>query len=157
MSIYTRTLLTQKIMMPIEHVGSNIKEVLETHLKTMVEGKCCKDGYIKRNSSKIISYSCGVALGAFVVIEVAFECQVCFPTERTILQCVATNITKAGIRATVKGEDPSPIDIFVAKDHHYNNTASFNKIVKGTEFEARVIGNRIELEDTCVSVIAELL
>ena len=50
-----------------------------------------------------------------------FECEICFPVEGILLSCVAKNITKAGIRAESATETPSPVVIFIARDHHFNN------------------------------------
>ena len=44
-----------------------------------------------------------------------------------IINCNVKNITKAGIRAEVDSEGQSPIVIFIARDHHYNNK-QFNEL-----------------------------
>jgi hypothetical protein len=46
--------------------------------------------------------------------------------------------------------------VFVARDHHYNNNL-FNSIQEGDKFNARIIGQRFELYDTYVSIIAEIV
>jgi hypothetical protein len=80
---------------------------------------------------------------------------VCFPVEGTLISCIAKNITKAGIRAESSDEIPSPIVVFIARDHHYNSE-QFNEIKEGDKFTARVIGQRFELNDKYISIIAEL-
>ena len=45
--------------------------------------------------------------------------------------------------------------MFIARDHHYNSE-SFNEIKEGDKFTARVIGQRFELNDKYISIIAEL-
>ena len=94
--------------------------------------------------------------GVNINFEVVFECQVCCPVEGMLIQCVAKNITKAGIRAESADEKPSPVVIFVTRDHHYMNQ-QFSSIQEGERFVARVIGQRYELNDKYVSVIAELV
>ena len=86
--------------MPITSIGKNLQEVIEENIKTTFEGRCVVEGYIKHNSSKIITYSSGsIQRGNYISFEVVFECDVCFPIEGMTIQCVAKNITKAGIRA----------------------------------------------------------
>jgi chaperonin GroEL len=51
--------------------------------------------------------------------EVVYECQICFPVAGMKLNCVAKNITKAGIRAESSETDESPFVLFVARDHHF--------------------------------------
>ena len=73
-----------------------------------------------------------------------------------LIECVAKNITNAGIRAESSSEKVSPIVVFVTRDHHYMN-AYFSEIQENDTFLARVIGQRYELNDKYVSIIAELV
>ena len=156
-TIYSRGLITRKIVLPINSIGKNIREVIEQNIQTTFEGKCIAEGYIKPESSKIVTYSSGVVdRGNYVSFEVVFECDVCFPVEGMLIQCVAKNITKAGIRAESANEFPSPIIVFIAKDHHYN-VANFADIKEGDKITARVIGQRFELNDKFISIIGELV
>lgn len=155
--IYSRSLITRKIMLPITSIGNNIKEVIEQNISTNFEGKCLVEGYIKPNSSKVITYSSGkIERGTFILFEVVFECEVCFPVEGTKILCVAKNITKAGIRAESADSNPSPVVVFIARDHHYNNQY-FSTIQENDKFEVRVLGQRFELNDKYVSVIGEII
>ena len=59
-SVYSRCLITRKIVLPITTIGKNLKENIEENIKTNYEGKCVVEGFIKSNSSKIITYSSGI-------------------------------------------------------------------------------------------------
>jgi hypothetical protein len=87
---------------------------------------------------------------------VVFECDVCFPVEGMLISCLAKNITKAGIRAESAFDTPSPIVVFIARDHHYNDE-SFSKVKEGDKIDVRVIGQRFELNDKYISIIGELI
>jgi DNA-directed RNA polymerase subunit E'/Rpb7 len=156
-SVYSRCLITRKIVLPINTIGKNLKETIEDNIKEDFEGKCVVEGYIKPNSSKIISYSSGtIQRGNNILFEVVFECDVCFPVEGMLITCVAKNITKAGIRAESANDVPSPIVAFIAKDHHYS-LAYFSEIQEGDKISVRVIGQRFELNDKYISIIGELI
>lgn len=156
-SIYSRCLITRNIVLPITAIGKNIKEVIEENIKSNFEGKCLVEGFIKPNSAKIITYSSGIIYrGSAVSFEVIFECEVCFPVEGMLVSCVAKNITKAGIRAESSTDIPTPVVVFIAKDHHYN-IAHFNDVKEGDKINVRVIGQRFELNDKYVSIIGELV
>jgi DNA-directed RNA polymerase subunit E'/Rpb7 len=156
-SIYSRCLITRNIVIPIVSIGKNIKEIIENNIKTNFEGKCLVEGYVKPDSCKLISYSSGlVDRGVRILFEVVFECYVCFLVEGTLIQCQAKNITKAGIRAESAIDVPSPIVVFIARDHHYNNQY-FNSIQEGDKITVRVIGQRFELNDHYVSIIGEIV
>ena len=155
-TIYSRCLITRNIVLPITAIGSNIREIINKKIHDNYEGKCLVEGFIEKDSTNIISHSSGlIQRGTNITFVVVFECKTCFPVEGTLISCIAKNITKAGIRAESSDEIPSPIVVFVARDHHYNSE-QFNKIKEGDKFVARVIGQRFELNDKYVSVIAEL-
>ena len=156
-TIYSRGLLTRSIILPITAIGRNIKETIEENIRATFEGKCVVEGYIKQNSVKIITHSSGLIVrGNTVLFEVVFECEICFPVEGMLIQCIAKNITKAGIRAESANEVPSPVVVFIAKDHHYNNDY-FADVKEGDKINVRVIGQRFELNDKYISIIAEIV
>lgn len=156
MYIYSKSLLTRNITLPITIVGRNIKETIEHVINDHYEGKCLVEGYIKPKSSKIITFSSGVIAGDNISFEVVFECMICNPVEGMNVMCVAKNITKAGIRAESATETPSPIVVFIARDHHFNNNKFIN-IHEGDMLQIRVIGQRFELNDSYISIIGELI
>ena len=154
-SIYSRCLLTRNIELPIHSVGRNLMEILEKKTIGSMEGKCLAEGFVKPKSTKIVTHSSGLVQGSTVVFEIVIECEVCFPVEGMVISCIAKNITKAGIRAETSVDVPSPVVVFIARDHHYL-ASKFADIQEGDKFNARVIGQRFELNDKYVSVIAEL-
>ena len=155
-NIYTRTLITKSVMLEMKEIGVNIKDVLETKLKHAYEGKCILEGFVKPGTSKIVTYSSGVIKGSHILFEVVFECMICFPVEGQLLNCVAKNITKAGIRGESSGETPTPFVVFIARDHQ-NLNELFSEIKENDNFVAKIIGQRFELNDKYVSIIGEVV
>lgn len=156
-SVYSRCLLTRKIVLPIIFIGKNLDEVIEEYIHNNFEGKCVVEGFIKPNSTKIVKYSSGtIDRGNNIVFEVVFECDICFPVEGMLINCVVKNVVKAGLRAESSTDVPSPIVAFVAKEHHYNSQ-QFNDIQVGDNITIRVVGQRFELNDKYVSIIGELV
>jgi DNA-directed RNA polymerase subunit E'/Rpb7 len=143
-------------MLPITAIGKYLHQTIEKTIASMVEGKCMVEGFVKSNSVKVITFSSGIVKGDSVLFDVVFECEVCFPVAGMLLNCVAKNITKAGIRAESSDETPSPFILFVARDHFYANDY-FNWIEENEKFVARVIAQRFELNDKYVSVFGELV
>lgn len=155
-SIYNSCMIEKKVVLNVNQIGENIVNLILNKLKGTYEGKCIDEGYIKKESIKLIRYSSGLVKNNNVIFDVVFECDSCTPIEGMIINCNVKNITKAGIRAEVDSEGQSPIVIFIARDHHYNNK-QFNELKEGEKIEVRVIGQRFELNDTFVSVIGELV
>ena len=155
-NIYTQIMMTQQVYVSIVHVGDNIKQTLEKSVANSIEGKCIVEGFVKPLSTRIVSYSSGELRGGDVFYEIVIECMVCCPVEGMHIDCIAKNITEsAGIRAEVD-DTPSPVIIYIARDHHYNNK-SFGDVKVGDNIKVRVIGQRFELNDKYISVIAELI
>lgn len=154
-SIFSKCVLTRKIPLEIKYIGKNIKSVLERRLKSEIEGKCMVEGYIKPDSTEIISYSSGVVQGNNALFDVVINCMVCYPVEGMMITCIAKNITKAGIRGEITYETPTPIVCFVSRDHHINSP-KFAAIKEGDKFVCRVIGQKFELNDQYISVLAEI-
>ena len=154
--LYSKSLITRSVKLNITSIGKNINETLLQKLRDECEGRCVVEGYIKPKSCLIKSYSSGLLKSSYVMYEVMFECLTCFPVEGMLINCTAINITKAGIRAEITTvEKPSPAIVFITRDHNYN-IDEFSQIKEGDVFVARVIGQRFELNDKFVSVIAKL-
>ena len=154
MGIYTGALITRRIALHIVHVGSNLRQTLERIIASEIESRCIVEGFVKPESSRIMSYSSGTVKGSQIIYEVIFECQVCAPVEGMLIDCIARNVTKAGIRAEID-DIPSPVVIFLARDHH--STPYFSSIKENQPIKVRVIGQRFELNDRYVSIIAEVI
>lgn len=154
-NIYTETILSRTCFLDISDIDDNIKKTLEENLKKNIEGKCISEGFIKSDSCRIESYSSGLIYnGNKIKFEVVFKCKICLPVEGMLIDCVVKNITKAGIKAEIN-EDVSPVIIFVARDHHYSND-EFSKVNENDNITVRVIGQKFELNDKYISVIASL-
>lgn len=158
--VFTQSVLHRAVYVSITQVGTNLERNLKKSVVQMCEGKCIEEGYVKPQSIKLLTHSSGVAYAENIRFDVAFECKLCYPTEGMRLQCFAKNITKAGIRAEMH-EDSSldvstPMMIFIARDHHYNDN-HINDVVVGQKITVRLLGCRFELNDTFISVIAEYI
>ena len=153
--IYMKSLITKKIVLSVNLIGRNIKENLEKSIINDIEGKCIAEGYIKKNSVELVTYSSGILKDAIAIFDVVFTCQICLPVEGMLIDCVAKNITKAGIRAETN-EEISPVTIFIARDHHFSSDL-FSRIKENDEIRIRVIGQRFELFDDTISVIGEVV
>ena len=155
-NVYSLSQITKSITLPIGAIGKELHQTIERTIAAMVEGKCIVEGFVKTGSVRVITYSSGLVKSNNVTFNVVFECSVCFPVAGMLLNCVAKNITKAGVRAESSEETPSPFVLFIARDHYYASDY-FNSIEEKEKFTARVIAQRFELNDKYVSIIAELV
>jgi len=155
--IFSRAIINRKVKIHINNIGHNLKENIEKILRNEIEGKCIKEGYIKKDSIKIMTYSSGlICQGVYIEFEVIFETLVCYPVEGMLIECDINTITKAGIKAEIKKYMPTPLVIFIARDHYVKDNY-FLQVKENDHITVRVIGKRFELNDKHVSVIAELV
>jgi DNA-directed RNA polymerase subunit E'/Rpb7 len=155
-NVYSLSQITKSISLPINAIGKGLYQTIERTIAAMVEGKCIVEGFVKTGSVRVITYSSGLVKADSVLFNVVFECSVCYPVAGMLMNCIAKNITKAGIRAESSEETPSPFVLFIARDHYYASDY-FNSIEEKEKFTARVIAQRFELNDKYVSIIAELV
>lgn len=154
--VYSPCQITKNVVLPMNSIGKNLQQTLEQTIAKMVEGKCIVEGYVKPRSIKVITFSSGIVKGETVIFNVVFNCEVCYPVSGMLVNCIAKDITKAGIRAESSDEQPSPFVLYIARDHYFESDY-FNSIEENEKFVARVIAQRIELNDKFVSIIAELV
>jgi len=155
-SVFSRSLITKSISLPITAIGRFLKQTIEETIISNIEGKCIVEGYVKPSSIKVITYSSGLVKGDNVLFDVVYECEICFPVAGMLLNCLAKNITKAGIRADSSDGNPSPFVLFIARDHYFANEY-FNSIKENDTFIAKVIAQRFELNDKYISIIGEIV
>ena len=154
--VYSPCQITKSVILPMTAIGKALQQTLENTITKMVGGKCIVQGYIRPGSIRVITFSSGIVKGENIVFDVVFNCEVCFPVAGMNMNCIAKNITKAGIRAESIDEQPSPFILFIARDHYYANSY-FNSIEENEKFVATVIAQRFELNDKYVSIIAQLV
>lgn len=153
--LYSLQVITRKVQVQFNQIGNNIKEILQRKLEQSLEGKCNKEGFIKTNSVRVLTYSAGIIEGNYAIFHVVLECLICHPVEGMKFRAIVSSITKAGIRAHTN-EDNSPVDVFISRDHHYKNKY-FNTVKVNDQINIRVIGIRYEINDEKISVLGELL
>ena len=152
MEFYHDSLLSRSISIPIVEIGGNIEQLLSNHISSL-EGKCIEEGYLKLGSTKLIRYSCGVLKGASVTIQVIFQGKVVMPITGQSFVCVVENNTRAGIKGRLDAKE-NPFVVFLAKDHH--NLPHFSDIKENTKLIVTILGQRFEINDPKISIIAVL-
>ena len=153
--IYTDSLLTRSVQIPMSECGKNITEILEHTLKPL-EGKCITEGYLKKDSIHVVKFSSGIMKDHYAIFTVVFECKIAIPFMDQELECIVETNTIAGLQCKLHPGDESPFIIFLAKDHHMDDKVFFT-CTSGSILRVNVIGKRYSVNDSNISVIAKLL
>jgi len=133
-------------------MGGDMEEVLSKEITTL-EGKCLEEGYLKKGSTKLIRYSCGVLKGSNIIIQVIFQGKIANPVKGESFICIVENNTRAGIKGRLDAEE-NPFIVFLAKDHH--TMPEFADIKENTKIKVVILGQRFEINDPKISIIAVL-
>jgi len=153
-NIYVKSQISKRINLLIWEINDNLKEILEFKIKKEIEGKCIIEGYVKKDSIRIVQYSNGNLSGKYVTFEIIVECLICNPYQGMLIQSKVKNITKAGVRCEVE-DNYNPIVLFINRDYT-SNIEELNKLNLDDIVICKVIGQRYELNDEYISVIADL-
>lgn len=154
-NIYNKMTVSKRITLPISKITCNLNNILENYICEQFDGKCNVDGFIKPNSTKLLTYSCGVIFSNYVLFDVTFECLVCSPVEGNKIDVIVKNITKAGVRAEID-ENPTPLVVFISRNTNPKYNILVDNLKQNDIIKVKIIGKRYELNDKFISVIAEL-
>jgi len=155
--LYKSVLLTRKIELLVSNIGENLDNILYKCLVELLEGKCSIEGYFKKGSIILKSYSSGkIIRGNRILFDTVFKASVCMPVEGMILRVKVINITKAGIKGEIDKLQDSPLIIYVMRDH-FNENDHFNSIKIEDTIGVRVIGQRHEINNPKIYIIGELI
>ena len=152
--LYVNSLIYEKIEVPFNRIGNNMNHYFKKYSERMIEGKCRKEGFIRPQSTNVVSSSTGLLKSDIVIYDVIYSVDVCFPYENMEVMCKIKNITKIGIRGIIN-EMNNPIVLFISREHNTNK--HFEDYEEGQMIKVKVIGNRFELNDEYISVIGEII
>lgn len=152
--MYLKSFIKTTFQLPMSECGNSMEQKL-LHFAQLQEGTCITEGFVKKGSVRIISYSNGVVKGPSVAVDVIYEAMVVDPLPGLVLSCTVEFNTAAGIKARLQDPD-NPFILFLAKSHH-DHIESFSRYQQGDVITVRVKGRRFQLHDKQISVIAELV
>ena len=157
--LYMKCMLEMFVLLLPSQIGTNgkTKENLRESIEYYIGGKCTVEGYVKPNSIQLVKYTNGTAKLDKIEFLVVFECLVCNPVEGMWLNdCKVKSVTKAGIHAHKYDENNNvPVTVFVIRDHYVHNPM-FQSVQEDDSIDVKVIGQRFELNNKNIEVIAEL-
>ena len=135
----------------------SILALLQTTLISCIEGRCISEGFIKPDTVRIVDFKCGKIVAKNVQFNLVIECEVCNPSENSIITCIAKNITQAGIRA-ISSDEYLPVVVYISRDYSmltHNNY--YNTIKEGDKIRVKVIGKRFEMNDKFIQIVGDLV
>ena len=136
---------------------SSILALLHTTLVSCIEGRCISEGFIKPGTVQIVDFKCGKIVAKNVQFNLIIECKICNPDQNSTINCIANNITQAGIRA-ISNDKHLPVVVYISRDYSMlTQNSYYNTIKEGDKIIVKVIGKRFEMNDKFIQIIGELV
>ena len=158
-------LLTTNLFVNASQVNKNIDNVIKDNLKEQLEGLCYEDGYIVKDSVKIVNKSMGKIVVndnvSSVSYSIRYKAEIISPSEGDIIESYVSNINKMGVVSYIKlsegdSSEDSPIVIMVPKDYFDSSIYNFDDINVGQQLNVVVVGSRIKYRSEKIQIIAKL-
>jgi DNA-directed RNA polymerase subunit E'/Rpb7 len=158
-------LLTTNLFVNASQVNKNIDNVIKENLKEQLEGLCYEDGYIVKDSVRIINKSMGKIVVndniSSVSYSIKYKAKIISPTEGDLIESYVSNINKMGVVCYIKlsegdSSDESPIVIMVPKDYFDTSIYNIDDINVGQKLNVLVVGARTKYRSEKIQIIARL-
>ena len=149
--IYTRTKMKRIVAIKPSDLNTEFDKNLLNTLRTNVEGKCNREGYIEKGSVEIINHGTldteVIRYKGDVRVKVNFSAKVVNPVKGDIIECKVKRFNQFGIMAYA-----GPLNIVIPFENKQKNT-NFNI---GQILKVEIVESDIVLNQTQIDVYAKL-
>lgn len=160
-----KSLLTDRVRLAPHEIAKDFDAKVINTLRTRVEGKCTRHGYIKPGSVDVIKIAPGalrmISLNGDVIYTVYYKALVCNPQVGSIVEARVTNTNKFGILAEVivdiNGTKTTVLDIIVAKQGSIRSDVDVNSVQLNKTYNMEIMGKKYELNDKKISAIGRIV
>ena len=158
--LFTKQRIIKSLSLKPNFINTKIDSSIVNILNRTVGGRCCSEGYIKKNSIKIEDKSLGkINLGnstGMVNYSVRFVCDICCPVEGNIYSCIVENKNKMGIVAYSQENNSKPLYILIPRDY-IDDEFSIDSIEESDVLHVKVVGVRFKHNDSIIQVVGEIV
>ena len=143
-------------------ISSAIGNAIDTKIKKDMEGVCCEDGYILKDSIEIIERSMGKIINvnnqSKITYTIKYKCSIINPSEGMDIDCYINSVTKMGAVAYIKYNNitefkDSPLLIIIPKT--YSPEADNLEVNK--KFKIKILATRLKYRSNQIHVVAKLV
>ena len=153
--IFHPSTIQVKVSLNAQEMTKDIDAVLTRKIKSIVGDKCYKQGYIKKESVRIIKRSLGSIVSSHfsgnLIYNVVAEVSICSLHVNDIVECQVIGKNKMGILAR-----NGPLIVALSKLHH-ETVEEFEKVEKNDSIKVQVLCSKFELHDVEISVVGRMV
>ena len=153
-ALYNKNLLSKKLSVGCDELSEDITELLKSKLIESVGNRCLKEGYVNKDTIKIVNRTIGKInpnhFNGEVYYNIQYEADVCYPKKDMVVSCKIKNINQLGIMA-----EEDCLTIVVAKQY-MDKTIDIGKFMIGQKINVSILGSRFDLNDKFITIIGTL-
>lgn len=158
--LYTTVVLEESINLTAKETNYDINSIIINKLRSKIEGKCIKEGYVRKNSLKIVSRTMGLLINSdfnsaanFIV---KYSSDVCVIGNNQIIECEVHSVDKSQIICYIGDSNISPVEIYLFKQHHIGDENYMN-LQENDTIRIQAIKSRYEYNDKQIVVLGKFL
>tara|TARA_Y100000389_G_scaffold202393_1_gene247516 strand:+ start:1338 stop:1838 length:501 start_codon:yes stop_codon:yes gene_type:complete len=166
MSYKNDQLLTSTLILNPRDLTNDIDNVIRMKLKENIEGRCYEDGYIIKDSLRIIQRSMGNIVTnnkkSEIKYTIKYKADVISPSVNDEINIIVNSINKLGVIGYIKVKESdnfedSPLIIMVPKEYFGDSTLNFEDVLVGQKIDVITVGTRKKYNTKNIQVIAKPL
>lgn len=160
--IVRNCLKTKEIHINSKDIRSTIGNAIDMKIKKDLEGMCCEDGYVVKDSIKIVERSIGKIINvnnqSKIMYSIKYTSSIISPAKGIELDCYINSVTKMGAVAYIKYDKitdfkDSPLLIIIPKTYSPDaDTLELNK-----KYKIQVLATRLKYRANQIHIVAKLV
>ena len=155
-NIYYNLDIQKNVLLKPKYLNKNLENNILDQIKSEIEGKCIREGFVKLNSTEIIKRERGKQIiGEFtgiILFKTFIKVQIANPKINKIIIAKVLNKNKLGILAK-----NGPLEIIIPRElHEKNDKKKLDELEIDSEILLKIIGVKYEINDTKISIVGTL-
>ena len=147
----------QAVLTPkeFETAAIDMEGFLTLQLRKKLEGRCSPQGFIKENSLKLLSRTCGMAKSGTFTSDFTFrckvQCDVLYPAVGDIVDTEVLKVNKMGAYSAFEDS----LRVLMPRDLHQGNV-NFDELKIGDKIRVKILKTRFQSHDEFIMAVGTL-
>lgn len=164
MSYKSEQLLTSTLIMNPKDLNNDIDNLIKYRLKESIEGRCYEDGYIVKDSLRIIQRSIGNIVTnnkkSEIKYVIKYKAEIISPSVNDEINIIISSINKMGVIGYIKIKESdtfedSPLLVMVPKEYFVDSILNFDDLLTNQKIDVVTVGTRVKYNTKNIQVIAK--
>lgn len=172
-NIFFKSIVSERVKLKPSELHRDYKDVILEKLKAACEGKCTRNGYVKRGSIRLHKVSAGrietISLNGDVNFVVLYQCEICNPAQGDVIKSTVVNTNKLGVLShsgttinsgmidPISGEEIKkfvPVIQILVPRQLFVSDVDLDRVSIGDTINVEVLGKKFKLNGKKIHVTA---